>query len=227
MIKRRRLPESNRRKRLCRPLRSHSAKAPSRASVASVVAHSPGPRRPIGSALVVEAEPVSVDGIAYREAVPAEQPEQALHADDAELPARDRARVVGRERPDPEGHGVVVEGETDGRLVAGHDSSRSRVMELPVGDQLGDIAAEFRAVTGGWRTVNGFSGYEPASYDALRKASAAGSAAMFGAVRGEDLHVLVREDASELRMIVEEQPGAEQTGNGGGLRQYRIPAAPP
>ena len=39
------------------------------------------------------------------------------------------------------------------------------VLQLPVGD-LNDFAPQFLAVAGGWRSVNGYSGYEPRFYEA-------------------------------------------------------------
>ncbi len=96
------------------------------------------------------------------------------------------------------------------------------VLELPAGEILGDIAAVYRAVTGGWRTINGFSGYEPRSYQQLREASAAGTIAFEPLLARGTLHVLVSESASDLRRVVAEQPGSELIGQGDGLVQFRI-----
>ncbi len=96
------------------------------------------------------------------------------------------------------------------------------VLELPAGEVLGDIAAVYRAVTGGWRTINGFSGYEPRSYQQLREASAAGTIAFEPLLASGALHVLVSESASDLRRLVAEQPGSELIGQGDGLVQFRI-----
>jgi hypothetical protein len=48
------------------------------------------------------------------------------------------------------------------------------VLVLPAGELGHDVAAVYHAVTGGWRSVNGFSGYEPGYYEALRTLSSAG-----------------------------------------------------
>jgi hypothetical protein len=45
------------------------------------------------------------------------------------------------------------------------------VAVLPIGDRALDAAVVYHAVTGGWRAVNGFSGYEPVYYEALRTLS--------------------------------------------------------
>jgi hypothetical protein len=97
-------------------------------------------------------------------------------------------------------------------------------IDLPFGDLWGDTVAEFRAVTGGWRTANGYSGYEPAGYSEVRAASTEESPAVFAPFLPlGDLHVLVSENAMALRGLVERQPGVELTGRAGGLLQYRLP----
>ena len=104
-------------------------------------------------------------------------------------------------------------------LLRGHS-----VAELPIGSTLEDIAAVYRAVTGGWRTVNGFSGYEPATYPALRAASKAGDPALLSLLGRGERHLLVGEHDTDLRAIVERHPGAELVGRANGLVQYRVPA---
>jgi hypothetical protein len=86
------------------------------------------------------------------------------------------------------------------------------VLELPLGQTFGDIAAEYRAVLGGWRTVNGFSGYQPAGYEALVRASEEQRADIFAPFAGEEIHVLVAEEAVGLRRMMEDQPGSERVG---------------
>ena len=101
----------------------------------------------------------------------------------------------------------------------------SVVLELPIGDLLRDVAAVHRAVSGGWQTVNGFSGNEPAGYDRLRKASADGDAAAIlrDLAVSEELHVLVSDDAPErLRRSMEDVPASERVGQSNGLTQYRV-----
>jgi hypothetical protein len=57
------------------------------------------------------------------------------------------------------------------------------VLVQPAGDASRDIAVVFHAVTGGWRSINGFSGYEPGYYEALRTLSQAGDPLAFDAFR--------------------------------------------
>jgi hypothetical protein len=98
------------------------------------------------------------------------------------------------------------------------------VMHLPIGALDPDIPATYRAVMGGWRSINGYSGYEPGYYDALRALSRDRDAVLFDPfVEREDVHVLLEESAADLRAMLERQPGVEMTARGGGLLQYRIP----
>jgi hypothetical protein len=46
------------------------------------------------------------------------------------------------------------------------------VLELPAGSVIDDVAAEFRAVLGGYRTLNGYSGNQPPHWPALTRALA-------------------------------------------------------
>jgi hypothetical protein len=101
----------------------------------------------------------------------------------------------------------------------------SVVVELPIGDLSGDVAAVYRAVSGGWHTVNGYSGNEPADYDRFKKASASGDAnAVLQSLRvSERLYVLLSDAASEpLRQSIENLPGSERVGQSDGLTQYRV-----
>lgn len=98
------------------------------------------------------------------------------------------------------------------------------VLELPAGETLGDIAAVYRAVTGGWRTVNGFSGYEPASYQQLRDDSLAGRVDLEPFLAQGTLHVLVSGKSPALNEAVAAHPGSEFIGQSGGMTQYRIAA---
>jgi hypothetical protein len=104
------------------------------------------------------------------------------------------------------------------------ESLRGRtVMELPVGDLGRDTAAVFRAVTGGWRVINGYSGYEPAHYAALREASRAEDPGLFAPFQHQDdLDVLVADDAPRLRAMVERYAAARQLGAVPGFTRYRI-----
>jgi hypothetical protein len=97
------------------------------------------------------------------------------------------------------------------------------VLSLPAGEPFNDIASVYRAVTGGYRAINGYSGYEPPYYEALRTLSDAGDDRVFTplAARG-DLHVLVSPDDALWRSRVERQPGARRVSEGT-LVHYLIP----
>ena len=98
------------------------------------------------------------------------------------------------------------------------------ILILPVGDRLRDTRAVYDAVNGGWRSINGFSGYEPGYYEALRTLSEAGDQALFQPFRAlSDLHVVVEEPDGTMRALVERQPGSEMIHLSGGQRHYRLP----
>ena len=103
------------------------------------------------------------------------------------------------------------------------------VLQLPVGN-LQDFAPQFLAVAGGWRSVNGYSGYEPRFYEAVRQGARFEVDGLFQPFRSRgDLFVVVNEDQPRLRALVERQPGAVCIGDRNGILQYRLPrqAAPP
>ena len=96
------------------------------------------------------------------------------------------------------------------------------VMTLPIPRE--DFVAQYFAVDGGWRSVNGASGYEPAHYDVLRQASRYEADNLFlPFVADADLHVVVAQDAPRLIALVERQPGVEETARDAQWRQYRLP----
>lgn len=115
--------------------------------------------------------------------------------------------------------------------VPGAEALRGRdVLVLPV-DLDRDAAAGFRAVAGGWRSINGYSGYAPGYYEALSALARAEDDALFGPfVERGDVDVLIDTLAPGVRAFVERQPGARFIGRAGDIRHYRLPrrsAAPP
>jgi hypothetical protein len=97
------------------------------------------------------------------------------------------------------------------------------VIELPIGG-IGDIAAQWRAITGGWTTVNGYSGWQPGYYGFLAKAERLDDDATLSMFRGDrDLSVLVGRDDPRLIALVERQPGARREAANASLLQYRLP----
>ena len=103
----------------------------------------------------------------------------------------------------------------------------SIVLELPLGNPGRDVGAVFRAVTGGWRTVNGYSGFEPLYYGILRNASRNEDGSMLEAIRkATAFTVIVPKDAPRLLQIVAQQRGAIAIADGGERVEYRVPRAP-
>jgi hypothetical protein len=102
--------------------------------------------------------------------------------------------------------------------------SGKTVLFLPIGQPLTDISAVYHSVTQRYRAINGYSGYEPPYYEALRTLSDARDPQIFApfVARGE-LHVLVRQDDVEMRTLVTGQPGARLVLEGP-IVHYRVPA---
>jgi hypothetical protein len=99
------------------------------------------------------------------------------------------------------------------------------VLEAPPDLVFRDIQSVFRAVNGGWRTVNGYSGWGPSYYSALIGAARAESDGMLTPFqRLGELFVVVAQDAPRLRALVEQQPGATRVAGDNALIVYRLPA---
>ena len=97
------------------------------------------------------------------------------------------------------------------------------VLQLPIEPYL-DIAATWRAVTGEWTSVNGYSGYAPNYYASLTLAARAGDAALFPPFRrAHDLDVVIADDATALKEAVERQPGVVRGVQRSGSTHYRLP----
>jgi hypothetical protein len=97
------------------------------------------------------------------------------------------------------------------------------VLHVPI-EPYPDIAATWRAVTGGWKSVNGYSGYAPNYYAALALAGKRADEAMFAPFRrDQDLHVVVADDLPEVKALVERQPDVVVTSQRHESTQYRLP----
>jgi hypothetical protein len=104
------------------------------------------------------------------------------------------------------------------------------VLEVPPDTLFRDIQSVFRAVDGGWKAVNGYSGWSPSYYNPLVGAGRAEADDMITPFRQfADLHVVVEHGASRVRAVVERQPGAIQIAGDTSLLVYRLPRreAPP
>jgi hypothetical protein len=102
------------------------------------------------------------------------------------------------------------------------------VLALPVG-HFEDFGPQYRAIVGGWRSVNGYSGYEPKHYEAVRQGSRFEVDGVFEPFRARgDLFVIVNTDQPRLMALVERQPGVTRIAERRGIREYRLPRrAPP
>ena len=99
------------------------------------------------------------------------------------------------------------------------------VLEAPPDLVFRDIQSVFRAVNGGWKTVNGYSGWGPSYYNALVGAGRAESDGMLTPFqRLGDLYVLVAQESERLRALVEQQPGVTRVASDKALILYRLPA---
>jgi hypothetical protein len=98
------------------------------------------------------------------------------------------------------------------------------VLFLPIGQPLTDISAVYHSVTQRYRSINGYSGYEPPYYEALRMLSDMRDPQIFApfVARGE-LHVLVGKEDVEMRTLVTGQSGARLVLEGP-IVHYRVPA---
>ena len=77
---------------------------------------------------------------------------------------------------------------------------------------------------GGFRSVNGYSGYEPKYYEGVRQGTRFEVDDVFATYRAsDDLFVVVNLDQPRLMSLVERQAGAVVVAEGNGARQYRLP----
>ena len=98
------------------------------------------------------------------------------------------------------------------------------VLYLPAGN-IADVFPTYYGVEYGWRSVNGYSGFEPNHYDGVRQASKFELDGLFAAfTESTDLHVVVAADAPRMREIVERQPGVRTTGKSATATQYVVPS---
>ena len=97
------------------------------------------------------------------------------------------------------------------------------VMTLPVGDVL-DVPATYYAVVGGWKSVNGYSGYHPNYYSALNYSVRFEEDSAFLPFQARsDLDVLVPMRAPRLIALVEKQPNVRVLARQGKWVHYRLP----
>jgi hypothetical protein len=108
--------------------------------------------------------------------------------------------------------------------VATSELQGRTVLVLPIGDMQKDIGAVYHAVTQKYRAINGYSGYEPPYYEALRTMLDAGDGRLFEPfVSRGDVDVLVSWREMGLRALIEQQPGSQRVSEGQ-IFHYRVPS---
>ena len=108
--------------------------------------------------------------------------------------------------------------------VATSELQGRTVLVLPIGDVHKDIGAVYHAVMQNYRAINGYSGYEPPYYEALRTLLDAGDGRLFGPfVSRGDVDVLVSWREMGLRALIEQQPGSQLVSEGQ-IFHYRVPS---
>jgi hypothetical protein len=101
------------------------------------------------------------------------------------------------------------------------------VMELPA-TETGSMAPQWRALAGGWSSVNGSSGFMPSHFPMVFIAGRYEEDALLTPFQRErELHVIVHKTHPSLIELVERQPGAVRTAENDWGVQYRLPRRPP
>jgi hypothetical protein len=121
-------------------------------------------------------------------------------------------RIV--EAPSPMRRGTIPEGAT--------------VLDLPIEEAFHNAVPQYRGVVGGYRTVNGYSGYLPPHFTPLRRAIADVIPDALDEYRRDgDLYVIVRPGLSiVIARWVATLPGAEHLFDVDDSRVYRLPQLP-
>jgi hypothetical protein len=113
--------------------------------------------------------------------------------------------------PQPMPRGIIPEGAV--------------VLDLPIDPGFGNAGPQYRAVIGGYRTINGYSGYQPAHFDPLRHAIAdMRPDALDEYRRAGDLYVIIRPLLEQpVADWIPSLPGAAHLRDVGDARIYRLP----
>jgi hypothetical protein len=127
---------------------------------------------------------------------------------------------------------ILVEGWFGGSTVgvpppmaAGVIPRGAVVLDLPIPGDHREALPQYRAVVGGYRTINGYSGYYPPFFEPFLKGLDERRADVLNAyLRAGDLYVIVRPDAEPaLIELITSVPGATKLSTAGDARVYRLP----
>jgi hypothetical protein len=99
------------------------------------------------------------------------------------------------------------------------------VLDLPIVHGYQNAVPQYRAVVGGYRTINGYSGYEPPAFESfMARLDNRDERALLDYLRWGDLYVIVREGTDpELIDWVTSFPGAARLHDAGTAPVYRLP----
>ena len=106
----------------------------------------------------------------------------------------------------------------------------SRVLELPFNEGFLDIAAQYRAAVGGWRTFNGYSGFMPSRYYVLDQTLDAQRDEVFNQLRRYGpltvvVHVAEDRDGTWLRFVSRQRDGRQVLATPD-IIAFRVPGVP-
>ncbi len=103
------------------------------------------------------------------------------------------------------------------------------VLDLPMDEGFWNALPQYRAVLGGYRSVNGYSGYEPPHFQPMRRAIADLRVDALNPYRFlADLYVIVRPNTAEhVVRWVRDHPGAAQVHDGADADVFRLPRLHP
>lgn len=131
--------------------------------------------------------------------------------------------------------GIVAEGRVTNHVVEAPRPLRGTavprgalVLDLPMEEGFQNAVPQYRAVVGGYRTINGYSGYDLPHFYPLRRAIADQRPDALETYRRiEDLYVIVRPGLEPpVARFVAAHPGGEHLFDLGDARVYRLPRLP-
>jgi hypothetical protein len=127
---------------------------------------------------------------------------------------------------------IVVEGWCVDRIVEvprpmrrGTIPEGATVLDLPIEEAFHNAVPQYRGVVGGYRTVNGYSGYLPPHFTPLRRAIGDVIPSALDEYRRDgDLYVIIRPgESSDIARWIARHPGAEHLFTVDDSLVYRLP----